>query len=82
MTTTRKVARRPGACSCSRTRESCSRPNIEFTALEADEASSWLSTHGVSDGTPGAVTLAELYATAEGRDPSETRLVGFGDDGT
>jgi hypothetical protein len=63
---------RPGRCAA----------NIEFTALEADEASSWLSTHGVSDGTPGAVTLAELYATAEGRDPSETRLVGFGDHGT
>src|SRR6266540_4851247 len=63
---------RPGRCAA----------NVEFTALEADEASSWLSTHGVSDGTPGAVTLAELYATAEGRDPSETRLVGFGDDGT
>jgi len=61
---------RPGRCAA----------NIEFTALEADEASSWLVTHGVANGKGATATLAELYATAEGRDPSETHLVGFGDD--
>lgn len=63
---------RPGRCAA----------NIEFTALEADEASSWLAAHGVSNGRRATATLAELYATAEGRDPSETQLVGFGDDST
>jgi hypothetical protein len=62
---------RPGRCAA----------NIEFSPLESDEAAEWLSTHGVANGRRSAATLAELFATAEGRDPSETQLVGFGDDG-
>jgi hypothetical protein len=63
---------RPGRCAA----------NIEFDSLEPDEASTWLLAHGVANGSKGGATLAELYATAEGRDPSETKLVGFGDDGS
>jgi hypothetical protein len=62
---------RPGRCAA----------NVEFEPLAGDEAATWLAAHGVSDGAGGTATLAELYARAEGRDPSETRLVGFGDDG-
>src|SRR6266540_1423078 len=62
---------RPGRCAA----------NVEFTALDAAEASAWLAAHGAADGARGPVTLAELYARAEGRDPRETHLVGFGDDG-
>jgi hypothetical protein len=61
---------RPGRCAA----------NVEFGPLEGDEAASWLAAHGVADGAGGTATLAELFARAEGRDPSETRLVGFGDD--
>jgi Domain of unknown function (DUF5925)/ATPase family associated with various cellular activities (AAA) len=61
---------RPGRCAA----------NVEFTPLSADEAAGWLTAHGVSDSRRASATLAELFATAEGRDPSELRLVGFGDD--
>jgi Domain of unknown function (DUF5925)/ATPase family associated with various cellular activities (AAA) len=61
---------RPGRCAA----------NVEFTALDGDEAASWLAARGVANGRDGSATLAELFATAEGRDPSETHLVGFGDD--
>jgi hypothetical protein len=61
---------RPGRCAA----------NIEFTPLDADESSSWLTEHGSGDGARKRMTLAELYARVEGRDPSESRLVGFGDD--
>lgn len=61
---------RPGRCAA----------NVEFTALGADEAAEWLAQHGVSNGERSSATLAELYATAEGRDPSETQLVGFADE--
>jgi hypothetical protein len=61
---------RPGRCAA----------NIEFASLGADEAASWLAAHGVADGHRGSATLAELFATAEGRDPSDTQLVGFADD--
>jgi hypothetical protein len=33
----------------------------------------------MTDGTRRDATLAELFAAAEGRDPSDTRLVGFAD---
>jgi Domain of unknown function (DUF5925)/ATPase family associated with various cellular activities (AAA) len=59
---------RPGRCAA----------NVLFEALPADEASQWLRGHGVEEGTPGSRTLASLYAQAEGRDPTETVLVGFG----
>ena len=60
---------RPGRCAA----------NIEFVPLSADEASRWLAAHGTPAGTRTMMTLAELYARAEGREASETRLVGFGD---
>jgi hypothetical protein len=60
---------RPGRCAA----------NIEFTPLAADEVAAWLAEHGAQDGAKGSMTLAELYARAEGRDPAEAQLVGFGD---
>ena len=62
---------RPGRCAA----------NIEFDSLDADEASTWLAAHANADGVGTSMTLAELYARAAGRDPSETRLVGFADEG-
>jgi hypothetical protein len=62
---------RPGRCAA----------NVEFDPLSADEASEWLAARGAADGAHTQMTLAELYARAEGREASETRLVGFGDDG-
>jgi hypothetical protein len=59
---------RPGRCAA----------NVMFDALSPEEASEWLSEHGVDEESRGARTLASLYAQAEGRDPSETVLVGFG----
>jgi hypothetical protein len=61
---------RPGRCAA----------NVEFTALAGDEAVAWLAGRGVSNGKRSSATLAELFATAEGRDPSDTQLVGFADD--
>ena len=49
-----------------------------FESLSGDEASDWLKAHGVEAEAAGSRTLASLYAQAEGRDPSETELVGFG----
>jgi Domain of unknown function (DUF5925)/ATPase family associated with various cellular activities (AAA) len=59
---------RPGRCAA----------NVMFDSLSREEASEWLAGHGVEEESPGARTLASLYAQAEGRDPSETVLVGFG----
>jgi Domain of unknown function (DUF5925) len=59
---------RPGRCAA----------NVMFDALSREEASEWLGAHGVGEESRGARTLASLYAQAEGRDPSETVLVGFG----
>jgi Domain of unknown function (DUF5925)/ATPase family associated with various cellular activities (AAA) len=59
---------RPGRCAA----------NVMFDALSREEASEWLGAHGVDEESRGARTLASLYAQAEGRDPSETVLVGFG----
>jgi hypothetical protein len=59
---------RPGRCAA----------NVMFDALSREEASEWLSAHGVDEESRGVRTLASLYAQAEGRDPSETVLVGFG----
>jgi hypothetical protein len=59
---------RPGRCAA----------NVMFDALSREEASAWLSAHGVDEESRSARTLASLYAQAEGRDPSETVLVGFG----
>ena len=59
---------RPGRCAA----------NVMFDALSREEASAWLSAHGVDEESRGSRTLASLYAQAEGRDPTETVLVGFG----
>jgi hypothetical protein len=59
---------RPGRCAA----------NVMFDALSREEASEWLSAHGVDEESRGVRTLASLYAHAEGRDPSDTVLVGFG----
>jgi hypothetical protein len=59
---------RPGRCAA----------NVMFDALSREEASEWLAAHGVDEEPSGARTLASLYAQAEGRDASETVLVGFG----
>jgi hypothetical protein len=59
---------RPGRCAA----------NVMFDAISRDEASEWLAAHGVDEESTGSRTLASLYAQAEGRDPSETVLVGFG----
>jgi hypothetical protein len=61
---------RPGRCAA----------NVEFASLSAEEATSWLAEHGAENGIGSTMTLAELFARAEGRDPSDTRLVGFADD--
>jgi hypothetical protein len=62
---------RPGRCAA----------NVEFVPLDPVEVSTWLAAHGTEDGAGRSMTLAELYARAEGRDANETRLVGFGDSG-
>jgi len=59
---------RPGRCAA----------NVMFDALSREEASEWLSAHGVDEESRRSRTLASLYAQAEGRDPTETVLVGFG----
>jgi hypothetical protein len=53
--------------------------NIEFAPLTRSEASAWLKGHGVEGAVPSTGTLASLYAVLEGRDPAETRVVGFGE---
>jgi hypothetical protein len=53
--------------------------NIEFPPLTRDEASAWLQQRGVEARAPAPPTLASLYALLEGRDPTETRAVGFGE---
>ena len=59
---------RPGRCAA----------NVHFDPLDTDEATEWLRAHGLDAAARGNRTLASLYAEAEGRDPSETVLVGFG----
>ena len=59
---------RPGRCAA----------NVRFDPLDAEEAGEWLRANGLDSETTGTRTLASLYAEAEGRDPSETVLVGFG----
>jgi Domain of unknown function (DUF5925) len=59
---------RPGRCAA----------NVLFDALDSDEATEWLRARGIDSDAKSSRTLASLYAEAEGRDPSETVLVGFG----
>jgi hypothetical protein len=58
---------RPGRCAA----------NIEFGPLPADEATSWLATHGVEEAAKAPTTIASLYARAEGRGEDELVSVGF-----
>ncbi len=60
---------RPGRCAA----------NVEFGPLSASEVSSWLERHGLEAEGRGSRSLASLYAQLEGRGPTETVLVGFGD---
>ena len=60
---------RPGRCAA----------NVEFAPLSAEEARAWLEEHEVDHMPTGSRTLASLYAELEGRDPSDTVLVGFGE---
>ena len=53
--------------------------NIEFLLLSRDEAVAWLERHGVDASPPTTRSLASLYALLEGRDPADTRVVGFGE---
>jgi hypothetical protein len=59
---------RPGRCAA----------NVLFAPLDVDEATEWLRAHSVDGDAGGSRTLASLFAQAEGRDPTETVLVGFG----
>jgi hypothetical protein len=59
---------RPGRCAA----------NVMFDYLSREEASGWLAARGIDEESRGSRTLASLYAQAEGRDPTETVLVGFG----
>ena len=56
---------------------SCCAANVMFESLDRDEAVAWLAKRGVEAALLEATTLASLYAQAEGRDPSETVLLGF-----
>ena len=60
---------RPGRCAA----------NVEFGPLSASEVSEWLERHGLQAEAGGQRSLASLYAQLEGRGPTETVLVGFGD---
>lgn len=53
--------------------------NIEFPPLKPHEAVDWLAGRGVDAPPPSQPTLAALYALLEGRDPGDTRVVGFGE---
>jgi hypothetical protein len=52
-----------------------------IASLNPDEASVWLAAQGAADGVGTSMTLAKLYARVAGRDPSETRLASFVDEG-
>jgi hypothetical protein len=60
---------RPGRCAA----------NIEFLPLTPAEASGWLGRRGAGDGPGVPRILASLYAQLEGRDPGDTRVIGFGE---
>jgi hypothetical protein len=54
--------------------------NVEFTALDEDEASAWLERHGSSRRVSAATLLADLYAATEGFDTAPAgRATGFAD---
>jgi hypothetical protein len=61
-------SRTPGRCAAA----------VEFEPFAPDEASAWLAARGV-EGEPEALTLAELYARAEGREivREQAQRIGF-----
>ena len=60
---------RPGRCLA----------EIEFTALDVDEATEWLASRGSDEIVDGPKTIAQLYAILNGRDQGARRAkVGFG----
>jgi hypothetical protein len=60
---------RPGRCAA----------NVEFLPLDPQEANAWLAARNRDERVSAGATIAELYARLEGIDPTEQRLVGFGD---
>jgi len=55
---------RPGRCAA----------NVEFLALTSDEAAAWLRGRDVEAAVDGDITLASLYALAEGLDPESASV--------
>ena len=51
---------------------------VEFAALSADEASAWLSRRARAVAVDGPVTVAELFAHADGRAVATRLALGFG----
>ena len=60
---------RPGRCAA----------NVEFQRLAAEEADAWLRRHDVEGEARSPLTLASLYARAEGLPEGEQPLAGFGE---
>jgi hypothetical protein len=50
---------------------------VEFAALSADEASAWLGPRGCAVDVDGPVTVAELFALADGRAVAARPALGF-----
>jgi hypothetical protein len=63
---------RPGGWSCSRTppRGRCL-ADLEFGPLSAAEAKAWLARAGSEAEPDGPLTLAELFALADGGEPAD-----------
>lgn len=59
---------RPGRCIA----------RVEFPRFGAEEASAWLAAHGVRGDAEGEMTLAEMYAKANGAEVEEERVAGKG----
>ena len=55
--------------------------NVHFGPLSAEEAGEWLGRHGTGRRVEEPMTLASLYAEAEGREASAITLAEFGDTG-
>jgi len=62
------AVRRPGRCWAT----------VQFDAFSATEATAWLAARGVERDVATPMTLAELYAVAEGREPEAPQAAGFG----
>ena len=60
---------RPGRCAA----------DIDFRPLTAEESTAWLAARGVEEPAGRGLTLASLYARAEGLGESAKESIGFGD---